>query len=376
MVAQFNRSLSSALISLQVQIQEAFSYLPTMVRLGQLSTQEYTTLTSTLSRQAAQIISQEPRMVYFSRRRTVRVGQKLLNGPTNEVVTCLIISGINLFAGTFGRGVYSSSDNGAAWTAGDTGLSNTSVYTLAASGTNLFVGTYGGGVFCSTNNASNWTSVNSGLTNTTVYALATGGVNLFAGTAGGGVFLSTNNGSNWIPVNSGLTNMTVTAFEFSDTNVFAGTYGGGVFVSKNNATEWAAVNAGLTDYYLRALLVNSTNLLAGTKGGFVWRRPLSDMTTSVNASPSEVPVAFRLAQNYPNPLNPSATISFSLPSKSFISLKVFDALGREVASLISEELPAGTYSKRWSALGMPSDAYFYRLQAGSFIETKKLVLLR
>ena len=90
----------------------------------------------------------------------------------------------------------------------------------------------------------------------------------------------------------------------------------------------------------------------------------------------DVPAEFSLAQNYPNPFNPSTRISFSLPSITFVSLRVFDAMGRQVATLVSEELSAGNYSRQWNAAGMPSGVYFYRLQAGSFTETKKLVLLR
>jgi hypothetical protein len=85
---------------------------------------------------------------------------------------------------------------------------------------------------------------------------------------------------------------------------------------------------------------------------------------------------FNLSQNYPNPFNPATTFSFSLPSKSLVILKVFDALGREVSVVLSEELPAGKYSRQWNATSLPSGVYFYRLQAGSYSETKKLVLLR
>jgi len=88
------------------------------------------------------------------------------------------------------------------------------------------------------------------------------------------------------------------------------------------------------------------------------------------------PEKFVLYQNYPNPFNPSTTIVFSLPSGSLVSLKVFDFIGREVAILYSGELPAGTYEQRWDAANLPSGIYFYRLQAGSFSETKKLVLIR
>jgi DNA-binding beta-propeller fold protein YncE len=98
--------------------------------------------------------------------------------------------------------------------------------------------------------------------------------------------------------------------------------------------------------------------------------------TSVKQISQLMPDHFALSQNYPNPMNPSTTISFNLPVKSFVSLKVFDMLGREVASIISQELPAGTYARQWNAGKMSSGVYFYRLQAGSFTQTKRLVLLK
>lgn len=88
------------------------------------------------------------------------------------------------------------------------------------------------------------------------------------------------------------------------------------------------------------------------------------------------PNNFTLRQNFPNPFNPTTTISFSLPTRSFVSLKVFDTLGREVSILLSEELSPGTYSRQWNAAGLPSSVYFYRLQAGPYVETKKTILLR
>jgi hypothetical protein len=100
------------------------------------------------------------------------------------------------------------------------------------------------------------------------------------------------------------------------------------------------------------------------------------MITSVERLSTDLPTHFSLDQNYPNPFNPSTTISFRLPSQSFVTLRVFDALGREVSILLTGELPVGTYARQWNAAGLPSGVYFYRLQAGSFTETKKLLLLR
>ncbi len=85
---------------------------------------------------------------------------------------------------------------------------------------------------------------------------------------------------------------------------------------------------------------------------------------------------FTLHQNYPNPFNPSTTISFTLSSRSSVSVKIFDLLGREMATVLSGQLSAGMYSRQWNASGMPSGVYFCRLSAGSFVETKKMLLVR
>ena len=85
---------------------------------------------------------------------------------------------------------------------------------------------------------------------------------------------------------------------------------------------------------------------------------------------------FHLSQNYPNPFNPSTTISFHVPFRSFVTLKIFDCLGREIVNLASEEFSSGNYSREWNAINLPNGIYFYRLQVGSFSETKKLVLLK
>ena len=103
---------------------------------------------------------------------------------------------------------------------------------------------------------------------------------------------------------------------------------------------------------------------------------LGSNPTFVVKSNLSLPTSFMLAQNYPNPFNPSTIISFTLPSRSFVTLKIFDLLGREVATIVSEELSVGSHSQQWNAANMSSGIYFYRLQAGESIETKKLILLK
>lgn len=90
----------------------------------------------------------------------------------------------------------------------------------------------------------------------------------------------------------------------------------------------------------------------------------------------EIPHQYHLDQNFPNPFNPSTTISFSLPSRSFVSLKIFDVMGREITTVVNEDLVPGVYSKQWNATGFPSGVYFYRLRTGTYTETKRLILLR
>ncbi|TSA23030.1 T9SS C-terminal target domain-containing protein [bacterium] len=88
------------------------------------------------------------------------------------------------------------------------------------------------------------------------------------------------------------------------------------------------------------------------------------------------PTRFSLSQNFPNPFNPSTAISYQLAAVGFATLKVFDVLGREVATLVSGNRAAGVHTIRWDAPSMPSGVYFYRLQAGNFVETKKLLLAK
>jgi hypothetical protein len=88
------------------------------------------------------------------------------------------------------------------------------------------------------------------------------------------------------------------------------------------------------------------------------------------------PGEFSLYQNYPNPFNPSTTITFAIPQLAVVSLDVYNLLGQRVASLISKSLSAGVYNIAWNAGNLPSGVYFYRLEAGNFVQAKKLVLAR
>ncbi|MEJ2051384.1 MAG: T9SS type A sorting domain-containing protein, partial [Calditrichota bacterium] len=107
--------------------------------------------------------------------------------------------------------------------------------------------------------------------------------------------------------------------------------------------------------------------------------PLSSLPLGVSdkQGSQSLPNKFSLSQNYPNPFNPTTTINFNLPKASNVTLKIFNILGEEVATLVSKRLPAGSHSYQWSRTGgIASGIYLYRLRAGNFVETKKMVLLR
>ncbi len=102
-----------------------------------------------------------------------------------------------------------------------------------------------------------------------------------------------------------------------------------------------------------------------------------DMVTSVEQLEDEfVPTEFRLEQNYPNPFNPSTTIRFALPKTSNVTIKIYDVLGRQVATLVDEEYQAGVYKVVFEAGELASGLYIYRIQTQSFTQSRKLMLLK
>jgi hypothetical protein len=89
-----------------------------------------------------------------------------------------------------------------------------------------------------------------------------------------------------------------------------------------------------------------------------------------------IPTKYGLDQNYPNPFNPSTIINYQLPEKNHVTLKVYDILGNLVGTLIDQEMEAGYHSVDWNASALASGVYIYRLSSGSFVSTKKLMLMK
>jgi len=153
--------------------------------------------------------------------------------------------------------------------------------------------------------------------------------------------------------------------------------GAEIFESHDGGETWASIASpgSLPEIVQFAasdgvLYLGCQKLYTATMGG-VFRR---DVSTNVEDPPE--PNRFQLLGAYPNPFNPTTTIRYGLPIRTHVSLAVYNTLGQRVAELVNGEVEAGYHDVNFDASNLPSGVYFYRLQAGSYVETKKLLLIR
>ncbi|MCI0450447.1 MAG: T9SS type A sorting domain-containing protein [Chlorobi bacterium] len=143
----------------------------------------------------------------------------------------------------------------------------------------------------------------------------------------------------------------------------------------NGATSWNEILNGSNTTYIYVVTV------AGSYDYFCVPHPF--MVGSFTASPigitpiaGEVPKSFKLNQNYPNPFNPVTDIKFDIPVASYTKLTVLNILGQEIEVLVNQQLSTGSYKVDWNASNYPSGVYFYKLEAGDFVDTKKMILIK
>lgn len=288
--------------------------------------------------------------------------------PADAAIWSIVMMNNSLFAGTTGA-VYKSTDNGNTWTAIGSGLAtNARITSIVASGDDLFAGSASNGVFRLRSNETSWTAINTNLADKHISQLVVLNNQLFAVTLTG-VFISDNLGTSWAADPSGLKK--VNCLVAVNDQLVAGTDDTGAYLSLDKGLTWTPFNMGMPDTTrIWSMAASSDGLFAGTSSG-VW---VTDSPTTVKGE-IPVPKTFALSQNYPNPFKTSTSISFIIPTKSYVSLKVYDRLGKEMATVLSEEIPAGYHTREWNAANTSGGIYFYRLQAGSHTETKKLILL-
>jgi hypothetical protein len=154
--------------------------------------------------------------------------------------------------------------------------------------------------------------------------------------------------------------------------------GDSLFRSTDNGLNWTALD--LTGWpgtaVWNTLQIAGTYAFVNFYGIGVYRRLASQLVAVRETQGIGLPTEFRLEQNYPNPFNPATRISFSVRGSGFVSLKVYDLLGREVRTLVSENLHPGSYEVTFDASGLASGIYYYRLTAGEFTQSKRMMLLR
>ena len=170
-------------------------------------------------------------------------------------------------------------------------------------------------------------------------------------------------------------------FSTSCVRTWATYYGGtdyeqGNSIQSDGTSVWVTGDTESTNFPLQSLsgAYNQGTYGGGTSDVFILK--FTAAMTGIKSISNEVPLSFSLSQNYPNPFNPTTNIRFDLPKSGSVKLVVFDALGREVATLVNEKLAPGTYEVDWNGSDYTSGVYFYRLVTDDFVVTKKMLLVK
>jgi photosystem II stability/assembly factor-like uncharacterized protein len=321
-----------------------------------------------------------------------------------------------IFAGTGGNGVFVSSNNGLSWIALSAGLSGAGshhITSFAERNGVLYAGTGGAGVFRL--QGTTWLPFGSLAANLSgnVWFVRAKGDTLVAGAGGNGfIWYAPSGATDWTGVLvaplQGFEMLVTSMVEFRGALVVGSTYG--IFRSTDNGASWLPMPSGIPGARPVALTVAADTLVAAAQSaatrfyrsadGILWT--YVEQTIFSNAQvlhnnklyaarldglwyktiPStgveepELPGRIALEQNYPNPFNPSTNIRFRVQGSGIVSLKVFDMLGREVATLVNEERPADFYTVSFNASGLASGVYLYRLTAGGMSLTRRMVVVR
>jgi hypothetical protein len=179
--------------------------------------------------------------------------------------------------------------------------------------------------------------------------------------------------------NSGLPNNWITCCIVDYQNVcLIGTFSGGfVEYDGENWEVYTKNNSPLLSNYIRDLEEDANgNIWIGLDDAGISIYNRNGITSVFSEETKSLAISYTLLQNYPNPFNPSTSIQYAISSTQFVTLKVYDLLGREVATLINEENNPGNYAVEFNASQLSSGIYFYKLQAGDFVETKKMILIK
>lgn len=276
-----------------------------------------------------------------------------------------------LFAHLNNKGYCCSNDTGKTWILKESGLPAGSRYDLTSVDNILFGAIQYDGVYRSINGGESWQKVE-GISLFNEITKFAG--KLFAASYSDGVYVSTNNGVTW----SKESDIWGTVLYSCYNDLFMGAASGKVYRYNKTDETWELISpfAYTTSSKVTEIEAYNGYLFVGIANTGLYKCPLSDVLTTVEENDVNILNDFTLSQNYPNPFNPSTTIAFSIPTSAFVTLKIYDVLGKEVANLCNEELSAGKYSRNWDANKFASGMYVYQIKAGDFVSSKKLMLMK
>ncbi len=185
-------------------------------------------------------------------------------------------------------------------------------------------------------------------------------------------------GESWSQLNSGgWQSAIINDLKINSAGKIFAAAGNAVYVSSDNGNTWVSESSGLIqNTYITNLAFDKNEFLYGTTYYYGIFKSVRSTLTSVSSTFSDVDLNYRLEQNYPNPFNPKTIINYELGITNFVTLKIYDVLGNEVATLINEKQNSGSYSVNFDGANLPSGIYFYKLDAGNFSEVKKMTLLK
>lgn len=192
------------------------------------------------------------------------------------------------------------------------------------------------------------------------------------------ILRSTNSGVNWSIVFTNSVDSALYTIKYIDENtIIAAGYPARILKSTNGGNNWARLQSSVTNVSLnRIFFINSlTGWIVGNNGTIL-KTTTGGITVGINQVSTNIPDCYSISQNYPNPFNPKTVIRFQIPVTGHVSIKVFDEKGSEVASLVNEILTEGEFKTSFDGSKFASGIYFYRIKAGEFVDTKRMVLMK
>jgi photosystem II stability/assembly factor-like uncharacterized protein len=198
----------------------------------------------------------------------------------------------------------------------------------------------------------------------------------------GEIYKTTNKGVDWTPIDT-IASFNAVSLNFVDENtgyLLGRSSTGGICKTTDGGYNWTRQMTNPNVLLYSSYFFNSYSGFVSGENGTIFKTT-NGGSVFVNNTSSEIPSTYSLSQNYPNPFNPSTTIKFSIPENGklkngIVILKVYDILGNEVATLVNESLKPGTYETTFDGSMLPSGVYFYKICAGDFSETKKMLMIK